>query len=116
MGRLRLFMDEDVYGAVAPALRSRQFDAISTFEVDRHGETDESQLLWATAHDRAVVTFNVADFAALHADWLRHSRHHAGIIVSAQRPIGDVVGRLAHLAGSLDSASMIDRIEFLSDW
>jgi Domain of unknown function (DUF5615) len=56
-----------VYGAVASALRSAGIDAVSTPEVGRLGESDESQLEWATAEERAIVTFNVAHFAALHA-------------------------------------------------
>ncbi len=63
-----------------------------------------------------MVTFNVAHFASLHATWMGHGRHHAGIVVSNQRPIGDVVRRLIHLAGTLDADSLKDRLEFLSDW
>lgn len=40
----RLFTDEDVYGAVAPALRKAGLDAISSPEADRLGQSDESQL------------------------------------------------------------------------
>jgi hypothetical protein len=43
----RFFTDEDVYGAVAPALRKAGFDAVSTPEARRLGESDESQLTWA---------------------------------------------------------------------
>jgi len=39
-----------------------------------------------------------------------------GIVVSSQRPIGDVVRRLLHLSGELDAESMRDRLEFLGDW
>ena len=113
---MRLFTDEDVYGAVASALRSAGIDAVATPEVGRLGESDESQLEWATAEERAIVTFNVAHFAALHADWMRRNRHHAGIALSSQRPLGDLLRRLKKLAAALDSESMRDRLEFLSDW
>jgi hypothetical protein len=63
-----------------------------------------------------LVTFNVAHFAALHAEWLAQGRHHAGIVVSSQRPIGSLVRRLLHLAATLDAEAMCDRLEFLSDW
>lgn len=43
-------------------------------------------------------------------------QHHAGIIVSFQRPIGDMLRRLLHLANVLDADTMLDRLEFLSDW
>ena len=47
---------------------------------------------------------------------IAQGRHHAGIVVSSQRPIGGVIRRLRHLANTLDVESMRDRLEFLSDW
>jgi hypothetical protein len=116
MSTARFFTDEDVYGAVAPALRRSGFDAVSTPEAGRLGESDGSQLNWSTAEDRVLVTFNVAHFAALHTTWMRQGKHHAGIVVSSQRPIGDMLRRLVHLAGAQDADAMQDRLEYLSDW
>ena len=110
------FMDEDVYGAVALALRNSGCDAVSTPEAERLGESDESQLQWASEKGRALVTFNVAHFANLHSVWMERGQHHGGIIVSVQRPIGDLLRRLLDLAGSFDCDAMRDRLEFLSDW
>jgi hypothetical protein len=70
MSLLRFFTDEDVYGAVAPALRREGIDAVSTPEAGRRGQSDESQLEWASSEGRVLVTFNVAHFAKLHSDWL----------------------------------------------
>lgn len=116
MSAIRLLMDEDVYGAVAPALRRAGLDAVSTTEAGRGGESDESQLDWASNENRALFTFNVGHFADLHSMRMAEGRHHAGVIVSSQRPIGEVIRRLLHLAGTLDAESMRDRLEFLSDW
>lgn len=116
MSVLRFFTDEDVYSAVAPALRRAGIDAVSTPEAGRLGQSDESQLRWAADERRTLVTFNVAHFASLHAAWLRESRHHAGIVVSSQRPIGDAIQRLLHLANALDAQSLCDRLEYLGDW
>src|SRR5206468_1368772 len=99
MSTPRFFTDEDIYGAVAVALSRAGFDAVSTPETGRLGTSDESQLDWAAGEGRVLVTFNVAHFARLHTTWLRQGRHHAGIVVSSQRPIGDVLRRLLHLAG-----------------
>ena len=63
-----------------------------------------------------LVTFNVAHFAALHAAWLKHDRHHAGIVVSSQRSLGDVLRRLINMANSLDADRWKDRLEYLGDW
>jgi hypothetical protein len=43
-------------------------------------------------------------------------RHHAGIVVSSQRPIGDMLRRLLRLANTLNATAMQDRLEFLGDW
>ncbi|MGB6042801.1 MAG: DUF5615 family PIN-like protein, partial [Pirellulales bacterium] len=91
-------------------------DAVSTPEAGRLAETDESQLEWAAAEGRVLVTFNVAHFATLHAAWLKQGRHHAGIVVSNQRPLGDLLRRLQRLAARLDGDAMQDRFAFLSDW
>ena len=116
MTPIRYFTDEDVYGSVARRLRELGFDAVSTPEVGRLGESDQSQLEWATVEGRVLLTFNVADFARLHGEWLRHSRDHAGIIVSSQRPIGDMLRRVVALASFLDAEEMRNRLEFLSNW
>jgi hypothetical protein len=116
MSAIRFFTDEDVYGSVAVALRRAGFDATSTPEAGRLRESDDSQLRWAANQGYVLVTFNVGHFARRHAEWLRRGDHHAGIVVSAQRPIGDVVRRLVSLANGLDAEAMRDRLEFLSDW
>lgn len=105
--------DEDIYGAIAPALRLDNIDAVSTPECDRLGESDTSQLLYATQQGRALVTFNVRDFAQLHAAWLADGKHHAGIIVSQQRPIGELLRRLKRFCQTNDQHAMRDGIEYL---
>ena len=102
--------------AVAPVLRRTGLDAVSTPEAGRLAATDEDQLMWATAEGRVVVTFNIGDFVALHTRWMQQGRHHAGIIVSTQMDIGDVIRRLLALAASLDAGAMQNRLEFLRNW
>lgn len=116
MAQVRFFMDEDVYRATTVALRKAGIDAVSTPEAGRLGQPDESQLLWACDESRVIVTFNVAHFVQLHADWLARTRHRAGIVVSSQRSLGDIIRRRLQLAATLDADSMFDRLEFLSDW
>jgi hypothetical protein len=56
MAQARFFTDEDVYGVSAVALRRAGCDAVSTPETGRLGETDESQLQWATDRGRVLTT------------------------------------------------------------
>jgi predicted nuclease of predicted toxin-antitoxin system len=86
MSAPRFFTDEDIYAAVAPALRKAGLDAVGTPETGRRGESDDSQLAFAAREGRVLVTFNVAHFAARHAEWMPQGRHHSGIVVSSQRP------------------------------
>ena len=116
MSAAKFFTDEDIYAAVAPILRKAGLDAISTPETGRRGQSDKSQVAWAASEGRVLVTFNVAHFAAIHADWMAQRRHHEGIVVSSQRPIGDLLRRLIHLAGTLDAHALQDRLEYLADW
>ena len=73
--------------------------------------SDESQIAFAASEGRVLVTFNV-HFAALHATWMEHGRHHAGVVVSSQRPLGDA----ASVDPSARDATLKDRLEFLGDW
>jgi hypothetical protein len=116
MSDLSFFTDEDVYGELAGILRSHGFDAVSTPESHRLGEPDPAHLEWCRQQRRCIVSFNVGDFAALHRDWLLAGTHHAGVIVSDQRPLGDLVRRVLRLARTLTAEEMVDRLEYLSDW
>ncbi|MGH7139859.1 MAG: DUF5615 family PIN-like protein [Pirellulales bacterium] len=116
MSDISFFTDEDVHGELAAILRSSGFDAVSTPEADRLSEVDPAQLEWCHTHGRAIITFNVGDFAALHQEWLAAGKHHSGIIASYQRPIGDLMRRVLRLARTLTAEEMIDRLEYLSDW
>jgi hypothetical protein len=116
MSDIRFFTDEDVYGDVARILRSHGFDAVSTPEANRLSETDPSQLEWCRQQGRAIVSFNVGHFAAMHTQWAVAGDPHMGIIVSHQRPIGDLMRRLVRLARTLTAEEMVDRLEYLSNW
>jgi hypothetical protein len=116
MSTVRLYVDEDVYGAVAPQLRQYGFDAVSVSESGRLGLPDPDQLQWAIGQNRAIFTFNVGDFAQLHYQRLSQGGHHAGIVVSAQVPIGTVIRRLLQLMRSLTAEQMQDCLEYLSNW
>ena len=78
--------------------------------------SDASQLTWAAREHRALLTFNVSDFARMHYEWTARGFDHAGVIVSAHRPVGDIVRRLTRLAESLDAETMRNRLEYLANW
>jgi len=111
--KLRLFLDEDVHAALAAALRKRGHDAVLALEEKRLGLSDESQLNFATQENRCLVTFNVGDFVRLHNSWIDAGREHAGIIVSKQLPVGEMLRRLLALLQKENGDSMRGQVRFL---
>ena len=69
---------------LADDLRGSGFDVMTTEEAGLGTATDEEQLTFATREGRAILSFNIRDFAPLHTHWLAAGRPHAGIIVSRQ--------------------------------
>ncbi|HKI38606.1 MAG TPA: DUF5615 family PIN-like protein [Gemmataceae bacterium] len=94
---VRLSFDRHIMGRLAVDLRGRGYDVVRTEEVGKDTATDEEQLAFATAENRAILTFNIRDFAPLHEAWQAAERPHAGIIVSQQ-------------LGSRDSGLLLQRI------
>ncbi|HEY1717923.1 MAG TPA: DUF5615 family PIN-like protein [Verrucomicrobiae bacterium] len=111
--KLRIFLDEDVHAALAAALRKRGHDAVLALEEKRLGLSDESQLNFATQENRCLVTFNVGDFVRLHNRWIDAGREHAGIIVSKQLPVGEMLRRLLALLQKENADSMRGQMRFL---
>jgi predicted nuclease of predicted toxin-antitoxin system len=111
--KLRLFLDEDVHAALAAALRKRGHDAVLALEAKRLGLSDESQLNFATQENRCLVTFNVGDFVRLHNRWMDEGREHAGVIVSKQLPVGEMLRRLLALLQKENADSMRGQVRFL---
>ncbi len=96
---MKLLLDEHFAPAIAAQLRERGHDVVAVPEVQGlRGATDDVVLELAAAEGRAVVTENVADFAALDATWRTGERAHAGIVFTSNRRFprgrGDTIGRL----------------------
>lgn len=113
---IRLYLDEDVHRGVAAALRMRGFDAVSAHDQRRWGLPDAEQLAHAAASERALFTFNTADFLRLQRAWLENGRPHWGVIVSEQLPVGKVVRRLLRLLNRVTADELRDQLYWLQSW
>jgi DNA-binding NarL/FixJ family response regulator len=91
---MKLYADEDFDHRVVARLRALGHDVVTVMDADRRGRSDAEQLGHATAEDRVLITFNRADFHALH----RGGAAHAGIITCTRD--ADVEA----LAARIDSA------------
>ncbi len=103
---IRLYLDEDVFKTVTPALRARGFDAVSVHELGHYGWSDVEHLACAAAEGRTVFTFNASDYVALHKEYLTGGKTHAGIIVSKQHPVRETIRRLLDLLNRVTADEM----------
>src|SRR5947208_13192684 len=97
---VRLYLDRHIMARLAVDLRGRGYDVLTTEEAGKDTASDEDQLAFATTEGRAILTFNIRDFAPLHEQWQAAGRPHAGIIVSQQlgsRQYGLLLHRLLRL-------------------
>jgi predicted nuclease of predicted toxin-antitoxin system len=97
---VRLYFDRHIIAQLAVDLRRRGFDIRTTEEALLDTATDGEQLDFATQENRALLMFNIRDFARLHEDWQATGRPHAGIIVSQQfgrRQYGILLDRMQRL-------------------
>jgi predicted nuclease of predicted toxin-antitoxin system len=115
MMRVKLYLDENVPEAIATALRLRGYDVTTTKEAGKKAASDSDQLRYATSQKRVLFTFNVADFAKLHDEFLNDKYRHSGIIISRQLPIGTVVKRLLKMLSRLSSTAIENNIFWLSE-
>jgi hypothetical protein len=115
---LRLYLDEDAMPhSLVLALRARHVDVVTAFEAKMINRNDEDHLRWATEHGRAVYTFNIGDYRALHSTWLQEGRSHAGIILAIQQrySVGEQARRLLRIIHNRPNG-LNAQIEYLSGW
>lgn len=119
MSTLKLHLDEDADAhALLKALRQRGLDVSSSRELALLQSSDEGQLAWALEQGRAIYSYNASDFCRLHAEFIRHGRHHAGIIIGDQQTlsIGEETRCLLRISDARTAADMRGNLEFLSNW
>ena len=119
MTALRFYLDEDsMRRALVEGLRARGVDVLTALEAGMIERGDDEHLAFATAEGRALLSFNVGDFARLHAAWLARGAVHAGIVLAPQQryPLGELIRRLAALAAARSAEDLQNRVEFLSAW
>ena len=110
---IELYIDEDVDVLIADILRARGFDALTTRDARRLHATDEEQLAFAAAEQRALLTHNRADFEALHQAYIASGRHHAGILIAVRHPAYEIVRRLLFILNAVTADEMQNQARYL---
>jgi hypothetical protein len=65
---VQLYLDGHIIARLAVDLRARGFDVLTTEEAQLKAASDQAQLEFAATEDRAILTFNIRDFAVLHQE------------------------------------------------
>ena len=106
---VRLYVDGHIKIRLADDLGERGYDVLTTQKAGMDRASDAEQLRFATDAGRALVTFNVRDFARLHKEWSASGRTHAGIIISRQlgsRQYGVLLSRMLRLLDRVSAEEM----------
>jgi predicted nuclease of predicted toxin-antitoxin system len=116
---VRLYFDRHIMIRLAIDLRGHGYDVLTTEEAGKDTVSDEEQLAFATAENRAILTFNIRDFAPLHEAWQAAQRPHAGIIVSQQlgsRQYGVLLPRMLRLLNHFTAEEMLSNFVHLEQF
>ena len=114
--RIKVYLDEDVDISLSIALKQKGIDVLTTQERGHKRLSDTEQFEFAANTKRAIFTHNKRDFILLHKKYVLEGKEHYGIILSDQRPIGEMLRGLSKLIFSLTVEQMKNRKEFLSNW
>jgi hypothetical protein len=107
---IRFYMDEHIPSSVSQALERHGIDVLTVQEAAQNGASDPDQLVFATANERVLVTFDT-DFLALHQTGVQHS----GIAwcPAQKHGIGGLIQALLLVHGVLDRDIMRNHLELL---
>jgi len=108
--RIKLYIDEDIWGGLAKALREREYDAADVHEAKREGQSDEEQLAFAVLEKRALLAYNKKHFVPLAIEWWHAGRPHYGVVVSVQLEQGELLRRVLNLLERETAESIANQV------
>jgi predicted nuclease of predicted toxin-antitoxin system len=112
----RLHLNEHLSPRLVAALRRYGFDVTSSQESGMLSEPDDNQLAHAVSEQRAILTFDIADFALLHDEYMATGKEHWGIIFSTREPIGVLLHRLVRLLNSVSAKELKNQARWLNEF
>ncbi len=111
---ISLYFDEDIATEIVENLRHRGFDVLCARDTQRLSLTDETQIAFAVAQQRAIVTHNRHDFKKLHKSYLEKKLPHWGIIiVKRRRDSAIVVHKLLSILDSSTAAEFREQLRYI---
>lgn len=101
---MKLLLDEQISGKVAQRLRERGHDAIAVAaDPALRGLSDPDLFGAAQGQNRAVVTYNRADFEAIVREYAAANREHHGLVIV--HPVRFPSQELSRLSNALASCA-----------
>lgn len=113
---LKLYLNENLSWRIARALREYGYDVVSSYEAGINEEEDPPQFAFAVEQERAVVTNNFADFAALHNEYLNKKTKHFGVVFTTKCSIPVLIQRLRKLLENVSQDQIINQIRWLNEF
>ena len=116
MATIKVYLDEDVHTFIAPALRLRGWEALTTEEAQRRRASDRDQVTFATNQGYTILTYNSSDYPRLHYEIITSGETHAGIIVATQEDPRRNIRALFNLLNTLAAEAIRDQLVYLNNW
>ena len=110
---IELYLDEDVHVNVAELIRRRGFAAITARDAGMLRAKDSSQLAYAVAHEKAILTHNRNDFLRLAQEYDVARQEHWGIIIARRRTVPEIVQRAIMLLNSVTADEFRNQVRYL---
>ena len=112
----KLLLDEHIWLGLRNALVQRGYDVVHVVDAEMQGVDDETVLARAVQEGRAVLTFNVRDFAPLAVRWFHEGREHFGIILSPELGQGELLRQVVNLLGITTADDLKNTVRWLSEF
>lgn len=119
---MKLALDHHYSHLIAQRLRAKGHDVAAAVELGWDAMDDEALLALCVEERRAVLTNNVADFAAIARRWQAEGRAHWGLIFSSDASWPRTRNTIGRYVTALDGLmrkhpaleSFVDRVHWLS--
>ena len=111
-----MYLDEDtIRRALIQALRNAGVNVVTTSDANNLSCIDEQQLIWATAENRVIYSFNMRDFCRLHQIYMEQGIEHSGIIVAERQSysVGEQLRGILKLMAIKSALEMRNELVFL---
>ncbi len=110
---ISLYLDEDVDVLVAELINAYGYNALTTRDAGQLEADDASQMAYAAAAGRALLTHNRADFEAIAQDYFAVGREHAGLVLAVRRDPYEIARRLLVILNHVTADEMRNQVRYI---